>query len=82
MFNSKLKKQIEALEDRIWQLENPTEYKIGQKVNIKNEMYINKISGVVADIEFRKYIGSDGKLNRYWKFFVFNPKLKKIQIYS
>lgn len=32
MFNSKLKKQIKALEDRTWQLENPAEYKVGDKI--------------------------------------------------
>lgn len=32
MFNSKLKKQIEELEVRLWQLENPAEYKVGDKV--------------------------------------------------
>jgi hypothetical protein len=33
MFNSKLKKQIASLEDRIWQLENPPKYKVGSKID-------------------------------------------------
>jgi len=40
MFN---KKKIQELEDRIWQLENPPKYKIGDKHN----------GGIIFEVKFR-----------------------------
>ena len=43
MFNKKLKEKVSNLEERIWKLENPPKYKLGQKVD----------GGIVCEIIFR-----------------------------
>ena len=77
MFNSKLKNQIEALEDRIWQLENPLKYKIGEKVNLILEGYTFK--GIIVDIEFECY--EKNPIHSCWKISVFDTKDEKIKYF-
>lgn len=82
MFNSKLKKEVEELklkikrlekdyETRLWKLENPFKYKIGDKYS-KDE--------IVSNVEFKIY--SDDYFDvvyRGYNYTILNTKTKKIK---
>ena len=70
MFNSK---KIKELEDRIWQLENPCEFKVGDKIK----------GCIIIEIKFRpKIVDWYTVWQRDYLITVFNSKTKKQEKYS
>lgn len=76
MFNKKLKQRIDELQkeiknqsNEIWKLQNPPQYKVGDKVG-KNEVVIN--------VSFEESWGYHGVV-RYWLYKVVQVKTKKVR---